>query len=72
LIILILLLLWVAAKEDEMPTVYLRKDLYDSIVRQRGDPSAFVNKVVEDALKTRAEPQLPKEKESKTKTIKER
>jgi len=55
-----------------MPTVYLRKDLYDSIVRQRGDPSAFVNKVVEDALKTRAEPQLPKEKESKTKTIKER
>lgn len=34
-----------------MPTIYLRKDLYDSIIRQHKDPSTFVNKAVEAALK---------------------
>ena len=34
-----------------MPTVYLRKDLYDRIVRMGNDPSSYVNKVVEKSLR---------------------
>ena len=34
-----------------MPTVYLRKDLYDSIIKAKQEVNQFVNRVVEDALK---------------------
>lgn len=34
-----------------MPTVYLRKDLYDAIIQAKEEVNQFVNKVVEDALK---------------------
>ena len=33
-----------------MPTVYLRQDLYDEILRRREEVTSFVNKVVEEAL----------------------
>ena len=33
-----------------MPTVYLRKDLYDSLVERRKDVNAFINAVVDQAL----------------------
>ncbi|MEM4975993.1 MAG: hypothetical protein QXT64_01560 [Desulfurococcaceae archaeon] len=35
-----------------MPTIYLRRDLYDEIVRRGYDVTEYVNKVVENALKT--------------------
>lgn len=34
-----------------MPAVYLRKDLYDEIIRQNQDVAAFVNKAVAEAVK---------------------
>lgn len=34
-----------------MPTVYLRKDLYDAIIKAKQEVNQFVNKVVENALK---------------------
>ena len=34
-----------------MPTVYLRKDLYDAIVKNGNNPSEFTNKQIEEALK---------------------
>jgi len=37
---------------DIMPTIYLRRDLYDEIVRRGYDVTEYVNKVVENALKT--------------------
>jgi hypothetical protein len=46
-----------------MPTVYLRKDLYDSIVQKREDATAFTNKAVENAL--RGIPEAPKGKVKK-------
>ena len=33
-----------------MPTIYLEKDLYDSIVRMGKEPSAFVNETVRKAV----------------------
>jgi hypothetical protein len=44
-----------------MPTIYLRKDLYDAIVQNREDVNAFVDKAVEKAIKdgqkdTKSEP----------------
>jgi len=33
-----------------MPTVYLRKDLYDKIVGMGKEVNSFVNKVVEETL----------------------
>ena len=33
-----------------MPTVYLRKDLYDKIVRMRCEVNSYINKLVEKAL----------------------
>jgi len=33
-----------------MPTVYLRKDLYDKIVRMHREVNSYVNKLVEKAL----------------------
>ena len=34
-----------------MPTIYLRKDLFDTIVKMGKEVNSFVNKVVEEALK---------------------
>ena len=34
-----------------MPTIYLKKELYDAIVTKHQEPSKFVNEVVEKALK---------------------
>ncbi|MBA7629281.1 hypothetical protein ES703_36779 [subsurface metagenome] len=34
-----------------MPTVYLRKDLYDRIIKAGDDVASFVNKAVEAKLK---------------------
>ncbi|MDO9332920.1 MAG: hypothetical protein Q7T57_00135 [Dehalococcoidales bacterium] len=34
-----------------MPTIYLKKELYDAIVTQHKEPSKFVNELVEKALK---------------------
>lgn len=34
-----------------MPTIYLRKDLYDEIVQKGTDVTAFVNEVVENRMK---------------------
>jgi hypothetical protein len=34
-----------------MPTIYLRKDLYDAIIKRGEEPTNFVNRVVEKALK---------------------
>lgn len=36
-----------------MPTIYLKKELYDAIVTKHQEPSKFVNEVVEKALKER-------------------
>jgi hypothetical protein len=59
--VLVLLLLWVATKGDEMPTVYLRKDLYDAIIKAKHEVNQFVNKVVEDALKAKEVSKPPRE-----------
>ncbi|OIP28171.1 MAG: hypothetical protein COT13_00370 [Chloroflexi bacterium CG08_land_8_20_14_0_20_45_12] len=34
-----------------MPTIYLRKDLFDKIVSMGKEVNSFVNKVVEETLK---------------------
>ena len=34
-----------------MPTIYLRKDIYDEIIKRGKDPTRFVNSVTEGALK---------------------
>ncbi len=44
-----------------MPTIYLRKDLFDMIVKMGKEVNSFVHKVVEEALK-----QKEAEKEAKT------
>ena len=44
-----------------MPTVYLRKDLYDAIIKARHEVNQFVNKVVEDALKAKEVSKPPRE-----------
>ena len=33
-----------------MPAVYLRKDLYDDIIRQNKDVASFINKAVAEAI----------------------
>lgn len=38
-------------KGGKMPTVYLRKELYDALIKAKQEVNQFVNKVVEDALK---------------------
>jgi hypothetical protein len=38
-----------------MPTIYLEKRLYDELIRQKKEPSSFVNETVRKALA------LPKE-----------
>ena len=38
-----------------MPTVYLRKDLYDAIIMHHNKVDAFVNRAVEKALKEERE-----------------
>lgn len=48
-----------------MPTVYLRKDLYDAIIKAKAEVNQFVNKVVEDALKSKELSKPPQEKEKK-------
>lgn len=48
-----------------MPTVYLRKDLYDAIIMAKKEVNQFVNKVVEAALETPKDE--PKEKQVKEK-----
>lgn len=47
-----------------MPTVYLRKELYDEIVKRSEDVSSFVDKAVEKAL---GEQEREEEKERKGK-----
>ncbi len=39
-----------------MPTVYLRKELYDKIIQNHQDPNLVVNEAVEDAI--RKEPEV--------------
>jgi len=34
-----------------MPAIYLRKDLYDEIIRQNQDVTEFVNKAIAEAVK---------------------
>ncbi|MDD5510433.1 MAG: hypothetical protein PHI12_06470 [Dehalococcoidales bacterium] len=34
-----------------MPTIYLRKDIYDELVKSGKDPNTYVNNTVEAALK---------------------
>jgi len=41
-----------------MPTVYLRKDLYDAIIKASGDVNQYVNTMVENALKPQEVPLL--------------
>ena len=41
-----------------MPSVYLRKDLYNEIVNQHLDVTDFVNKAVAEALKSLKEKQM--------------
>lgn len=36
-----------------MPTVYIRKDLYDTIVKSGNEPSEFTNRMIEEALKSK-------------------
>jgi len=54
-----------------MPTVYLRKDLYDKIVAMGKEVNSFVNKTVEQTLRQKEmvvkEEGVPKPK-SKSKT----
>lgn len=38
-----------------MPTIYLRKDLFDKIIGMGKEVNSFVNKVVEETLKQRDE-----------------
>jgi hypothetical protein len=43
-----------------MPTVYLRKDLYDLIARRGEDVNSFVNRAVEKMLKEVEAEEKPK------------
>jgi hypothetical protein len=47
-----------------MPTIYLKKSLYDRLVASHRDPSTFVNNLVEKALDEAPEevPEIPTEK----------
>ena len=36
-----------------MPITYIRRDLYDEIINLGDEPSAFIDKTVEEALKLR-------------------
>jgi len=50
-----------------MPTVYLRKDLYDQIVKHGKDVNVFVNRIIEEELWKQ---EKPKEKPKSPKLIK--
>ena len=43
-----------------MPTVYLRKDLYDKLVKKGLDASEYVNALVESSIEHEAERLIPK------------
>ena len=54
-------------REERMPTVYLRKDLHESIILKHEDVNSFVNRAVEEALRESA-PEIKEEPKSSTKT----
>lgn len=59
--IIILMIKLPTTREGKMPTVYLRKELYDEIVKRSEDVSSFVDKAVEKAL-VEKRPEEKKEK----------
>jgi len=47
-----------------MPIVYLRKNLYDRIIREGKDVTEYVNAVVEEALFSAKSPRGPEPKKT--------
>jgi len=55
-----------------MPAIYLRRDLYDEILKRGSEPSSFVNRLVEEALWKRGEEKKEEEKKEEKKKAKRR
>lgn len=48
-----------------MPTVYIRKDLYDAVVRAKKDPSDYINGLLDASLKNDIRAESIDEKQTK-------
>ncbi len=43
-------------RRNKVPTIYIKKELYDAIVKMGDDVSEYVNRVVEESLKKKGTP----------------